>query len=232
MGLLSRVKNRVKRALAEPQAPAREVAWSHALSELWSELREQYAVAWQTMASATVASWEVVAAELHRAAHAKFGAERATRMVERFSDSLVPTLSPIQATERGTSAVWKDGMRKAGASGRFEDALAGLRDQAGKLGGELAAAWPKTVDYLGPVLDDLGVDDAGRARLGRVGQALQASLDGRAAAFVADLDRLPRAADIEKAFLDAVETFRHAAAQDIEVALDNVRAVLIEAARR
>jgi hypothetical protein len=196
------------------------------------ELREQYALAFQTLASSTVSSWEVAAAELNRAAKGPHGAEAAGKLVERFSDALVPVLTPLQATERATQAIWKDSTRAASASGRIEDAVAPLVGQVRALGAEVASAWPKTTEYLEPLLVEIRIQTAGRERLAAVGPALQAALDSRGAEFCVVLGRLSQAKDLEGAFLDAVETYRHAAAQDLEVALDGVRSVLVEAARR
>ena len=230
--LLSRAASKLKRVLAPPPPAKPMVArrYDRQTAEIWSELREQYSLGFQTMASATVASWEVVAAEIHAATRPRLGSQ-AGEIVARFSDALVPTLAPLQAAERATTALWKDGSRTAAATTRIEDAVAPLVKQVQGVGAEIEAGWPKTTEYLAPILDTLAVGRAGRARLEAVGGHMRAGLDSRATEFVRTLGDLPRAVDFEAAFLDAVETWRHASAQDLEVALDQVRAVLVEAAR-
>lgn len=226
MGLLSRVKGRMKRALGGAPPPEKPAApFDAATAEMWKELREQYALGYQTMGAAVVASWEVTAAEIHAAGRRR-SAERAPEWVTRFSDALVPTLSPIQAADRACDKVWKQSTRAATASGKLADAMPALSAHARDLGAAVQAGWPGTADWIEPVVVGLGVEEAGRARLAAVGAALRAAIDGRAADLTRALEAVPLADDVESAFLDAIEAWRHGTAQDLEVALDQVRAVL------
>lgn len=218
------LRRRLKQALGRtPQAPAAEPAFDAAAEEVWAELQEQYALGYQTIAASVVASWEVAAAELNRAARPRFGDE-AGEIVTRFSDALVPTLTPVQTAERATKGLWKEAATAGRASGRIADALTVVVAQPAGLGAAIEAEWPKTVAHLGPVLDRMAVGTEGRARLDGVGPTIRAALDGRARE-LARLLAAPRA--LEAPFLDAVEVWRHGASQDVEVALDQVRSVLV-----
>ena len=231
LGILPRLKRRIKQGVQRFSAvPAGPVAFQGALAREWPELREQYAVSYQTLVSSVVASWEVAAAELNAAARPNFGT-KAAEMVTRLSDALVPTLEPLQAAERATKEIWKEATAAGQASGQFSDALKPVASQTRALGAAVEAAWPKTVEYLAPVLEQLKVDGAEVDRLKGVGKTLRDALDARAQSFGEQLSAAGQAENAEGAFLDAVETFRHATAQDLEVALDQVRSVLVGAAR-
>lgn len=225
MGLLGRLKGRVQRALASPTPPREPAPFDARRAELWKELKDQYSLGFQTMASAVVASWEVTASELNRASRGAH-ADHAAEWVKRFSDALVPTLDPIQAAERASAKVWQQSTRAAAASGRLAQAMPAIGSHARELGAAVEAGWPKTVGWMEPVLEGLAVTAAGRSRLGSVGAAMRHALDSRAADFARALETVPLAEDVEGAFLDAVERWRHGTAQDLEVALDQVRAVL------
>jgi hypothetical protein len=230
MSIVGRLKSRIKRTLGR-EAPARPPRpFDGRLAPIWADLAEHYALAYQTIGAAIVSSWEVIAAELHLATRAKHGS-LANEWVTRFSDGLVPTLAAVQAAERAATATWKAGTRAAQASGVLADAIRPLRSQADALGAEVETGWPKTVEHLEPILAGLAVDESGRSRLLGVGAALRSRLDARAQAFGATLEGVATAPSVEAAFLDALETWRHAAAQDVEVALDQVRAVLVAAAK-
>lgn len=227
MGLRSRLKNRLSGLFSRPPAKGSAVVFDRATAEIWQDLREQYAHGWQSLAAAVVASWEVAAAELNAAL--RHTNPRAPEFVTRFSDGLVPTLTPFQAAERGAERSWNDGTRQAIASGQLTDALPPLIDATRRIGSEVETAWPATVAFLEPVLVAVNLSSERRQQLIGVGADLRDRLDKRAYAFAEALKPLATAPDVEGVFLDALGDWRQGAAQDLEVGLDRVRALLVGA---
>ncbi len=160
----------------------------------WDDAKEAWAQAWRDLGAASVASWEVASAELNRTLRDHPDKKA---LVARFSDALVPAHDALRGGERDPNSV--------------REPLPVLR----AAGPAFAAAWPKTVAHLEPVLIARDVDDAGRARLLAVGAALGAALTARAEAFTAE-------PDVGR----AIEGWRTGAARDAEVVLDEVRAVV------
>ena len=218
MSLRDRIFGAIKRRL-RPDEPF-ERRFGPQTAERWAELREPYALGFQTLASSIVASWEVAAAELHAAG---FRPEQVTR----FSDALVPTLQPMQDAERATKALWTQGVADATAVERFEPLTAPLFVQVRGLGRAVEEGYGKTVAWLAPLLDERKASVEARERLAPVGPIIRTSLDGHAAVLCSDLGDLAHARDLEATVLDAVETYRHGASRDLEIALDDVRAALL-----
>lgn len=226
-----RVRRRLQRALpgAAPSAPVQR-RWDAAAVADFEALKDEYRLVFQTMASATVASWEVSASELHRRLKPRLGVEEAATQIERFSDALVPSLSVLQTTERGVSELWP----KVEAAGAEHDsvaqALALLAAHSRGLGRAFEEDWPKTVEYLGPVLDVIAVSDAGRQELLEIGAAVRRGLDSSSEAFGQSLAGVAVADRIAQAFLEATDGYRHGAAREVEMALHKVEQVIVRAA--
>jgi hypothetical protein len=228
--LISRAKRRFVGAPAGPKVGA-PVRWEPALAEDWTSMRDEFKLCFQTMASATVASWEVASADLHRRLRDAKGQEVATPMLERFSDSLVPSLAAIQDAERGVAAVWKKSEAAAQTSGTMEQPLALVAAHARSVGAGFAEGWPKTVAYLEPLHALLGAGPDNVAALAKVGEHARKRLDDRAESFAAALARVAVTTPFMPAFQDACYDYRHGAAGDLEVVLEEVRQVMDRALR-
>jgi hypothetical protein len=208
------------------------VAWTPVIAEEWIALRDQYKNAYRTMSSATVASWEVASTDLHRLLKASRGKDVAAHWTERFSDALVPALGAIQDVERAGNALWKKTTEAAESTGTMDTALAHLAAQSRTVGGAFAAAWPKTTEYLEPLYEALGAQDQDRAEMLAVGAKAGAGLDRAAEGFATSLAGVAVSPEFVRAFLDAVEVYRHAAEREIELSLEEVRGVMVRMASR
>jgi hypothetical protein len=133
----------------------------------WDDARESWAQAWRELGAASVASWEVAAADVNRALRDHPDKKA---LVARFSDALVPAHDALRGGERDPNTV--------------REPLPVLR----AVGPAFEVAWPKTVAHLAPVLDAHGADEAARTRLLAVGAELREALDLRAAAFAQEPD--------------------------------------------
>ena len=194
-------------------------------------MRDEFKLCFQTMASATVASWEVVSAHLHRRLRDSRGQAVATPMLERFSDALVPSLAVIQDAERGVASVWKKSEAAAQASGTMEQPLALVAAHARTIGPAFAEAWPKTVAYLEPLLTLIGATPEHTTALTKVGENARKRLDDRAESLATALARVAVTTPFMPAFQDACYEYRHGASGDLEVVLEEVRQVLDRALR-
>lgn len=228
---LSRARHRIARKVgAEPESRG-PVPYDAEVAELWTGLRDEYKNAYRTMASAAIASWEVASTDLHRLLRERRGQEVASRWTERFSDSIVPALGSIQDIERAGNTLWKQTVEAAEQSGTIDSALALLAAQARTLGSDFAEAWPKTVDYLDPVFEDLQTDPAVKQELYAVGPQVQEALDASAEELATALAGVAVATDVQQSFLDAIESYRHAGARHFELLLDEVRQIMTRVAQ-
>ena len=229
--LASRVRRKLKSVRPGGSAPTPiQRTWDAQTADDFEALKEEYRLVFQTMASATVASWEVASSELHRRLKLRVGAEEAAKHIERFSDALVPSLAVLQSTERAVSELWPK-VEAAGAEhNSVAQALALLAAHTRGLGRSFEEDWAKTVEYLEPIVDLLAMSDVGREELLAVGSAVRRGLDGRAVNFAEALASVAVAAQLPQAFLEAADAYRHGAARDVEVALHEVEQVIVRAA--
>lgn len=224
MGLLSRVKNRL---LPGRPAPRLGAAFTRAHAAEWPDLVEQVDNYTQKTGAAIVQSWEVGAAELGRVLRGRAD-EKA--LIERFSDALVPTLSPFQDLHKKASAVMASGLAEGNATGRVDAATAALNALVDGLGGRAAAGWVKTVEYLEPVLLTRPDPDAARAALLAHGERLDAACRTAGAVLAAELARAPERPTLWAAVTDPFDAWQARLVRELEIALTDATRALTRAA--
>lgn len=229
MSLRGRLKARLRGIVAQtPAAPRAERAFDPRTAAIWAEQAESYAHAWQAIGASVTASWEVAAAELNRGLR---GDPDRTALVERFSDALVPTIEPLREADHAAHRVFSTAIAGATAAGRLDAAFPPLVAPTRAIGAAVDAGWGRTVDWLAPVIAARAVDPAGVDRLVGIGARLRMGFDARGAAFERALATVARADDVERAFTDALEGWQHGTARDVEIALDEARAILVDTGR-
>lgn len=225
MGLLSRVKNRLL-----PGKPTARLgaAFTRAHAEEWADLVEQVDNYTQKTGAAIVQSWEVGAAELARAIRGRAD-EKA--LIERYSDALVPTLSPFQDLHKQTSSVMAAGLAAGQTAGQTTAATAALNPLVAGLGARAAAGWVKTVDYLEPVLAASADPAATRAALLAHGPRLSAGCDAAGAVLAAELARAPERATLWAAVTDPFDAWQARLVRELEITLTDATRTLVRDAR-
>lgn len=184
-----------------------------------------------SLGAAAISSWEVLLADLGRAL-GELPAEERASLLQRVSDAIVPTLSPLQHGERPFRAALKEGVKAALRSGQLADATEPLAVHLEGLGDPLAAGWAKTTAYLQPVFDALPEPDALRGSLAFTGGELRGLMDREAAAFRDRMNALPEAPALEPALLDAMDAWKRGVVRGLEIAFYGARTRLVEASRR
>jgi hypothetical protein len=182
--------------------------------EAWNELVEQIDAEFKKAGAALVGSWEVGAAELGRVV---VGDPEDARLVERFSDALVPTQAPFTNLHKGCSAAMQRGLRAGLAAGRIDVAVAPLQQLVDGLGPEVDAGWPKTRAYLDPILSRCADPKGAAARFDAGGPALAGAALEAAALLRARLAALPQAPSLYKGMTDAVEDWQQALGRSVEM---------------
>lgn len=224
-GLARRVLDRIggPPAVGEGFGPGSERAFA--------QLDDAAEGAFSAVGAAVVSSWEVLLADLARAL-GQLPAERRARLVERVSDALVPTASPLTHAERPFKAALQGGVKAALRSGRLADATEPLCAHLETLGEPVAAGWGRTTAFMQPVYEALPEPDALRGALAFTGGELRAVFDGEAARFRAAMEALPAAPALEPALTLAFERWKEGVVRGVEVALYGARSRLVEAATR
>lgn len=224
-GLARRVLDRIggPRLVGEGFGPGSERAFA--------TLHDGAESSFSALGAAAVSSWEVLLADLSRALQRLPAPDRA-RLVERVSDALVPTVSPLQHGERPFRAALQSGVQAALRSGRLEDATEPLCAHLETLGEPVAAGWGKTVAFLQPVCEALPEPEALRGKLAFTGGELRGVFDAEAARFRARMEELPRAPALEPALAGALDAWKQGVVRGLEVAIYGARTRLVEAAAR
>lgn len=167
--------------------------------------------------AAMVASWEVLITDLSRALTPRMDRGAAPALVERISDALVPTLSPIQAVGKRFQQAGRSGVRAALQSGLLRDATDPLVAAVHPVGAAVAEGWSKSVDYLGPLFEVMGAEGpAGRLALDPGGRELEARMDAAADGLARDLAALPGAAELSRPLVLAVDAYAAAITRAVE----------------
>ncbi len=213
MGLLTRVKNRL---LGKKPSPAIGTGFPASYAEEWTDLIEQVDNYGQKVGAAVVQSWEVGAAELGRALQGRAGENV---LIERFSDALVPTLTPFQDLHKKTTAAMKQGLDRGGASGQIGPATEALASLVAGLGVEAAAGWVKTVEYLDPILAGCAAPEEARAAMLRHQGALRDACDAAEAVLVAELARAPARATLWDAVTEPFDQWQLKLVRELEIAI-------------
>jgi hypothetical protein len=167
--------------------------------------------------SAMVASWEVLITDLSRSLTPRLEPGAAPALVERISDALVPTLTPVQAVGKRFQQAGRSGVRAALQSGRLRDATDPLVAAVRPVGAGVEEGWAKSIDYLGPLYDVMGAEGpAGRQALAAGGPALRLRLDAAADGLARDLGALPAATELAGPLVLAVDAYAAAITRAVE----------------
>ena len=220
MGLLSRVRNRLFRPKA---VAAIGPAFSPAYEEEWNELVEQVDNYGQKVGAAVVQSWEVGAAELGRAVKGKPGEKV---LIERFSDALVPTLTPFQDLHK-----MKLGYSKGTATGQLTAANTALLTLVAGLGPSAADGWAKTATYLEPVFAVCADPAAARAAMLAHGPALEAACADAERVLVDELAKGPARASLWVAVTEPFDQWQLRLVRGLEIAITQATRELAANAR-
>jgi hypothetical protein len=233
MGLRDRLLNRAKREFnrvvnstsTAPPVDAR--SGGDEIVSLWEELSAEFLAGFQAIGASTVSSWEVALAELHRAGKRAYGQEVATKMVERFSDALVPTVGVFNAANLAARGIWKESVEFAKEAGHLEQAVEHVCVMISPIAGQFQDEWPKTVEYLAPVLEQISASEATLEALLAIGPKVSTQMAVVGETYMDDLRRLVGSPDLHNGFLDAVEAYKQGSGRIIEIELDAVRALLV-----
>lgn len=227
MGLLSRIRHRIDRRL-HPTPSGVGTVLTPALEKEWDELPEQVDAYLKKVGSAVVSSWEVGAAELGRVV-LRFPENQ--KLIDRYSDALVPTLAPYQDLHKRCSsqmAAARNVAKKQGIPAAVPEMLELFRG----LGPKAAEGWVKTVEYLEPLITLCQDPVKTRAEMLRLGPELSESAVRSEAALKAQLVALPAAPTLYDGVCDAFETYQLAISRDLEIGLDRVARALVTGLKR
>lgn len=179
--------------------------------------------------AAVVSSWEVLLTDVGRALHQRVPKAVAAERVQRLSDALVPTASPLQHGERPFQEALRAAVREAQRTGRLSDATLPLVAVVEGLGAPLASGWGKTVQYMAPVIDATAEPEKLRGALAFTGGELRGVFEREAAGLASRLELLPHAPALEPALLECFETWKHGVVRGLEIALYEARTRLLTA---
>ncbi len=217
LGLLSRVKNRLSRlAGAGGQARGAGIGPSFPASyeEDWNELVEQVDNYTQKVGAAVVQTWEVGAAEVGRVVR---GHEKDKEFVERFSDALVPTLSPFQDLHKKCSGAMSQGFAagvQANALAAATNPLVGLVDG---LGDRAFEGWGKTAAYLEPLFALCADPEASKDRFLASGPEIARACAASQAVLRKSLDGAASQPKLWVGVCDSYDAWQLALVRDIEI---------------
>lgn len=230
-GLLDRVKGRLSRlAGAGPAATPAGIGpgFGPAYEEEWNELVEQVDNYTQKVGAAVVQTWEVGAAELGRVVR---GHPQDKVAIERYSDALVPTLTPFQDLHKTCSGAMSRGYAAGVASGRMSDATAPLLAMVDGLGERAFEGWAKTAGYLEPVFA-LAADPSGaRERFEANGPELARACANARAVLLRELERIPAQPKLWTGVCDAWDAWQQALCRELEIGMTRAARELVAEVR-
>lgn len=228
MGLRTRLRELLEGRPAAKKGPigARPTP---AMEEEWKELPEQVDGALKKVGSAVVSTWEVGASELARGL---VGRSDERTLIERFSDGLVPTLSPFQDLHKGCNSTMDKAWAAARTSGDLRSITPVLMGLVTGAGDRAQVGWAKTADYLGPVFA-LSADPAGeKARFLEGGAALRDACVARESLLRDGLDRVPHASSLTVGVTEAFDAWQEALVRDVEITVHRYVLAMVKATRR
>lgn len=231
--LFAKVKSELKQKVFGPDLVRKVDAtrYDDSVATMWADLGDEFRGAIQGLNSSLISSWEVILAEVHSAVKATKGQETATKMVERLSDALVPTIAAFQNADLGSRTAWEESCELAEKSGKLEEAIERVCQVIAPIGPAFAEGWPKTIEYLAPVFEELAVNAEDQAKLLDMGARVGPALFRKGETYQDDLARLVGSPDLMNGFLDAVEAYKNGGGRVIEVEFDLVRAILVASAK-
>ena len=162
-----------------------------------------------------VASWEVAASELARVT---IGLEGEKAIIERFSDALVPALTPFQDLHKAVPSALREGLEAGRREGSLAAATRPLVMLVHGVDARVPPGWTKTLDYLGPVFA-IGRDPAAaRAAMEPAGPRIAEACRLAELALREHLSRLPQAASLTEGTVEPFEAWQLAVCREIEMA--------------
>lgn len=225
MGILSRIRNRLA---PRPTATPLGHHLPPDLENIWAELPEQVDAYMKKIGSSIVSSWEVGAAETARRL---IGRPDEKRLIERFSDALVPTLAPYQALHKQVPSVMQTALKTVKSNKSLDAAIPELLKLVEGLGDQAAEGWLKTVDYLEPLLALTHVPAQSTMAL-KAGEAeFKTSALRHAQVLQNRLEALPQASSLFSGICDAFEAYQIGMCRDLEIHLDKQTRLLIKELR-
>lgn len=225
-GLLSRVRNRLSRlgGGGSAAAPGIGPAFPAVYEEEWNELVEQVDNYTQKIGAAVVQTWEVGAAELARSV---VGQPDEKVTIERFSDALVPTLTPFQDLHKKCSGAMAQGLSAGIERNSMAAATAPQVTMIDGLGERAREGWEKTATYLAPVFA-LGADPAGtEAKFRAAGVELSRACDAAQGVLRQNLDAVPQKPRLWDGVCDSWDNWQLALVRDIEIIVTGATRALV-----
>lgn len=225
-GLLSRVKSRLQEfgIGGKPQLPGIGPGFTPAYEEEWNELVEQVDNYTQKLGAAVVQSWEVGAAELGRVV---VGRPDEKVLIERFSDALVPTLTPFQDLHKKCSGAMAQGYTAGTQRDSLSAASAPLYHMVDGLGGRAAEGWGKTTDYLEPVFALCADPAAAKARFRAAGDEIAKGCDVAQAVLKQNLDGMPEKPKLWDGVCDSFDNWQARLVRELEIAITAATRALV-----
>lgn len=220
--LLSRLRDRLRPKVGERRLPQHEDAL-----EDWAAQGEG---TFQFISAAVVGAWEVSLAELAREARQVRPPAEAARFVERCSDALVPTLTPIQGAGKRLERAMAAGLTSQ--TGRLLDVVAPAVATLLGLGAEVEAGWRATADYVAPLFPSTPEGQAALQRLREEGaHNLARAFDEPARRLKARYGALAEAAELSRALGEPLDDYRVSVTLALELTLSAQREALLVALR-
>lgn len=225
-GLLSRVKNRLSGLGigVRPPPPGIGPGFSPAYEEEWNELVEQVDNYTQKLGAAVVQTWEVGAAELGRAV---IGLPNEKSTIERYSDALVPTLSPFQDLHKKCSGAMAQGLAAGTDQNSMAAATAPLHHMVDGLGTRAQEGWAKTADYLGPVFDLTRDPAKARQAFLAVGPEIAKACDDAQGVLKQNLDGIPQNPKLWSGVCDSFDNWQLRLVRGLEIAITRAARELV-----
>jgi hypothetical protein len=207
-------------------------AWSPTMDEEWEELVEQVDGFTKRVGSSVVGSWEVAAAELARVL---IGRPDEKVLIERFSDGLVPALTPFQDLHKNANTAMSDGKRAGNADRTLAAATRPLVMLVHGLDANAVSGWRKTVSYLEPVYEaapnPAAVATARAAMAGAEAAIVKGCRDSEVI-LREQLSQLPRAESLWDGVCEPFDAWQLALTRELEIGLHVATRGMIAALRQ
>lgn len=222
-GLLSRLRGR-----GVGPSPGVGLRFLPAMEEEWKELEEQVDAHAKRPGTALVSSWEVAASELARAT---LGRDDEKLLIDRFSDGLVPALTPFQDVHKGVPSAIREGLEAGRREGSMAAATRPLVMLVNGLDAKVGPGWAKTVDYLEPLYAIAPRPEAARAAMAPVGGRFAQGCRDAETVLRERLAQLPRAANLWDGVLDPFEAWQLTLGREIEMSVYEATRGMVAAIR-
>lgn len=209
-GLISRLRGR---SSAAPTTVG--LQFVPAMEQEFGELTEEVDAQVKRTGTAMVASWEVAASELARVT---IGMEGEKVLIDRFSDSLVPALTPFQDLHKGAATAVREGIEAGRREGSMAAATRPLVMLVHGLDAQVEPGWVKTLDYLEPIFALAKDPAAARAAMEPAGARMAAACREGEQVLRERLSKLPQATSLTEGVIEPFEAWQLVVCREIEMA--------------